>query len=80
MDTRNSSFLGRPAFATLLIGLGLVLFGPPLVGIPARAGGAALLIYLFAAWAVLIAVLLVRTRALAPKARHPEPGQSGERP
>ena len=75
MGTRRSSFLGRPAFAVLLFGLGLCLFGPPLLDIPAQAGGAALWLYLFAAWAALIAVLLARSRATGPEPDRPSPGR-----
>lgn len=75
MDNRRSSFLGRPAFAALLFGLGLALFGPPLLGIPAQIGGAALLIYLFTVWAGLIAALFARSRTRKAEARRPEPNR-----
>ena len=73
MDHRRTSFLGRPAFAALLFGLGLALFGPPLLAIPTEAGGAGLWLYMFAAWAVLIVLLLARARAVASRPPGPPP-------
>lgn len=66
MGNRRDSFLTRPAFAALAFGLGLALLCPPLLAIPDAAGGAVLWIYLFAAWAGLIAVLLARALARPP--------------
>lgn len=73
MDHGRRSFFGRPALAALLFGLGLAVFAPPLLGIPARAGGAALWLYLFAAWASLIAVLIPAALARGPEPRPPDP-------
>jgi len=65
------TLFGRPAFPVLLAGLGAGLLGPPRLGIPARAGGAALWLYLLAAWAVLIALLAAAARSRTPEARTP---------
>ncbi|MEW5773186.1 MAG: hypothetical protein AB1916_06635 [Thermodesulfobacteriota bacterium] len=73
MDKGRSSFLARPAFAALLFGLGVALFSPPALGIPAGSGNAALWLYLFAAWAGLIAVLAAVARAHGPDSRRPPP-------
>ena len=79
MDNGHPRFFSRPGLAALLFGLGLALFSPPLLGIPAGIGGVALWIYLFAAWAVLIAVLAGMAGARAPGSRPPAPSPPASR-
>jgi len=81
MHRISRRLFGRPAFTALLAGLGLILLGPPLLGIPGRAGGAVLWLYLFAAWAVLIVLLAAAARSPDPGGRTPDarprPGEDG---
>lgn len=66
MDSGHPRFFSRPGLAALLFGVGLALFSPPLLGIPAGSSNAALWIYLFTAWAMIIAVLAGMAAARAP--------------
>ena len=77
MDQEPRSLFGRPAFAALLAGLGLALLAPPLLASPAMAGGAVLWLYLFIAWAGIIAALFAAALARRPAA--PPPPRPRER-
>ncbi len=73
MDNGHPRFFSRTGLAALLFGLGLALFSPPLLSIPAGSGRAALWLYLFTAWAVIIAVLAGMAAARAPHRAPPAP-------
>jgi hypothetical protein len=74
MDNGTPRFFGRPGFTALLFGLGLAVFSPPLLGIPADGGGGALWLYLFCCWGAIIAALGPAALSRGPAFRNPRDG------